>query len=319
MKRFNLAQSLLGCTVFSVVLTTGCTNSQQDALYSKVIDLGRGAVNLQVEQAHMRDVDMTYLERKGSGPAVMLIHGFSANKDAWLKFANELPDDYHLIIPDLAGHGETPAPINGSYDLEQQAQRLNALVAHLGLTQLHIVGNSMGGAISSIYTTIYPEQIQSLTLMDAAGIDGANKSEYYQALENGHNPLIATDKESFENRMQMVMEIQPFLPWPLRPAVMRDTIERVDINREIFADMIATRTRLSETNFPELLTEKVKVPVLIMWGEKDRVLDVSAVPVFKHYLPQAKVVLFPEVGHVPMLEIPEKSANVLAEFIASIQ
>jgi len=84
MKRFNLAQTLFGCAIFSAVLTTGCTNGQQDALYSKVIDMGRGAVHLEVEQTHTVDVDMTYLERKGSGPAVMLVHGFSANKDAWL-------------------------------------------------------------------------------------------------------------------------------------------------------------------------------------------------------------------------------------------
>lgn len=317
MKRFNLAQTLFGCAIFSAVLTTGCTNGQQDALYSKVIDMGRGAVHLEVEKTHTVDVDMTYLERKGSGPAVMLVHGFSANKDAWLKFAMELPDDYHLIIPDLAGHGDTPAPTSGNYDLELQAQRLHALVTHLGLNQFHIAGNSMGGAISAIYAVDHPEQILSLTLMDSAGIDGENKSEYYEALERGTNPLIATDEESFEKRMQMVMEIQPFLPWPLRPALARETINRAEINQEIFTDLLATRTRMNESNFPETLAAKATMPALIMWGEKDRILDVSAVPVFKQYLPQAQVSLFPNVGHAPMLEIPEESAHVLSEFIAS--
>ena len=59
---------------------------------------------------------------------------------------------------------------------------------------------------------------------------------------------------------------------------------------------------------------------LIAWENeisKDRILDVSAVPVFKQYLPQAQVSLFPNVGHAPMLEIPEESAHVLSEFIAS--
>ncbi|MEK9713599.1 MAG: alpha/beta hydrolase, partial [Thalassolituus sp.] len=169
--------------------------------------------------------------------------------------------------------------------------------------------------ISTIYATKYPEHLASLILIDSAGMDGANKSEYFQMLEQGTNPLIADDKESFEFRMDMVMSQPPALPWPLRPALVRDTVARAPLNREIFADMIATRERMSGPEYEALVDEKVEMPALIMWGKEDRVLDVSAVEAFKQIIPQAAVTIYEEVGHVPMLEIPEESAMTVAAFI----
>ena len=310
-KRLTLIPALV-----IALFMTACTAHQQDALLNKVTELGREKAGLVKSQAHTDDIDMVYLERQGTGPVVMMVHGFSANKDTWLRFADALPENYRLIAPDLAGHGQSA--LAESYDLEAQADRLHALASILRLSEFHIVGNSMGGAISVIYASKYPEQIRSLTLIDAAGLDGDTKSDYYKMLEQGSNPLIATDKESFEFRMDMVMEQPPALPWPLRPALTRQTIARADLNREIFADMIATRERLPVDTFGPLISANVTMPTLIMWGAEDRVLDVSAVETFKTYIPQAEVSIFEGIGHVPMLEIPDESAAVLTEFISKI-
>ena len=316
MSLFTSARTLAATAILSATLFSGCTAHQQDALLSKVTEIGREKAGLQLASTHTLDVDMTYLERRTDGPVVMLVHGFSANKDAWLRFASFLPENYHVVVPDLAGHGDTPAA--DSYDLEVQAERLHALAAQLGIAKFHIAGNSMGGAIATIYASKYPEQIESLTLIDAAGMDGANKSDYFRMLEQGTNPLIATDKDSFEFRMDMVMAKPPALPWPLRPALMRQTVARADINRVIFKDMIATRERMSGDDFKQLVDDKVEMPALIMWGDQDRVLDVSAVDTFKTYIPQAQVEIFEGIGHVPMLEIPEESAAVLTRFISHL-
>ena len=306
-------------SIIAAALTTtmtglsGCTAHQQDALFAKVTELGRDKAGLEKHQVETLDIEMTYLERKADGPVIMLVHGFSANKDTWLRFADYLPDNFHIIAPDLAGHGESDKA--DTYDLEAQADRLHALAGKLGIKRFHIAGNSMGGAISTIYATKYPEQLASLILIDSAGMDGANKSEYFQMLEQGTNPLIADDKESFEFRMDMVMSQPPALPWPLRPALVRDTVARAPLNREIFADMIATRERMSGPEYKALVDEKVEMPALIMWGKEDRVLDVSAVEAFKQIIPQAAVTIYDEVGHVPMLEIPEESAMTVTAFI----
>ncbi|MDK2777673.1 MAG: alpha/beta hydrolase [Pseudomonadota bacterium] len=312
-----LLRPLAPLLLISALLLTGCSSAQQDMLYQKTIAMGRQLADTEVRTMNAGDVDMRYLERPGDGPAVLLVHGFSANKDTWLKFVKEFPAPYHLIIPDLAGHGETPAPESGDYNLVRQAERLHSLMNNIGISQFHIAGNSMGGAISAIYATRYPQQVQSLILIDAAGVDAPHKSEYMQALDEGRNPLIASDENSFETRWDMIMSQPPLLPWPLRPAVVRETIAREQINRDIFADMLATREELAAADFEQQLTARVTMPVLIVWGKEDRVLDVSAAAVFKEKLPQADVKIYPGIGHVPMIEIPEKTASLISTFIAT--
>lgn len=308
----------------ALIMTTliglaGCSDQQQDALLEKTINMARDAANLELKQSQLSDVSMTYLERDAEGPVMLLLHGFSANKDNWLQFSYELPENYRLIIPDLAGHGDTPAPKGEDYGLIRQAERLHELMQNLKIDQFHIAGNSMGGAISAIYSTLYPEEIRSLTLIDAAGVDAPKPSEYMEGLKEGKNPLIATDNDSFEYRMDFVMSKAPPLPWPLRPALMRQAVARADINREIFNDMIATKDQLTESGFEAQLEQHVTMPTLIIWGEEDRVLDVSAVEVFKQKIPHAKVKIYPEIGHLPMVEIPAETAELYAEFVASAE
>jgi pimeloyl-ACP methyl ester carboxylesterase len=302
-----------------ILILTACSPSQQDSLLQTVVEMGRDAANLEVKTSKLDDVTMTYLERQGEGPVMLLLHGFSANKDTWIQFAAELPDHYRLIVPDLAGHGDTPAPKGEDYNLIRQAERLNQLMANININKFHIAGNSMGGAISAIYASLYPQQISSLTLIDAAGVDAPNQSEYMAALEAGNNPLIATDEASFEYRMDFVMSKAPLLPWPLRPALMRKTLARQQLNKEIFEDLLATRKQLENSDFEARLSKTITMPTLIIWGEEDRVLDVSAAEVFKQKIPHAQVKIYEGIGHLPMVEIPEETATLYSEFVAGAE
>ena len=302
--------------VAAAYVLIACTATQQDSLYQKALDLGEWKAGLDEQKSEIADIEMNYLIRKGDGPILMLVHGFSANNSTWLQFADKLPDNYYLIAPDLAGHGKSSEA--ESYDLERQAERLKALAEHLNLGPFHIIGNSMGGAISAIYAARFPEDVASLILIDSAGLDGENQSQFFTELEEGHNPLIATDKASFEYRMDLILEKQPPLPWPLRPALIRETVERAELNKVIFADMLATRERMDQGEMSRIISENVTMPALIMWGEKDRVLDVSAVAEFKKVIPQAEVKIYPDLGHVPMLEDPSASAETITQFISRI-
>ena len=302
-----------------IMLISGCTNTQQDTLLDKTMQYGRTAQGFSVGEQNVGDMSLNYMERPGIGPVVLLIHGFSANKETWLKLAAELPDDYYLIAPDLAGHGDSPAPANGDYNLITQTDRLQHLMAAKGFANIHLIGNSMGGAIATIYAARYPDEVASLTLIDAAGVDSPNPSPFMQALSSGKNPLIATDEESFEYRWDMIMEQPPFVPWPIRPAMIRKTINRAEINRIIFDDMLATRDQLQQQDFEAMVEENIHMPVLIIWGAQDRVLDVSSVDVFTSMMPQAETHIMPGTGHVPQIEEADKTAEITAAFIAAVQ
>lgn len=324
--RFTLKQLASSALIISSLFVGGCTTTQQDSLFTEVISLARDSAGLEVKTASAGDVNLTYMERqstdKDNAETIVLLHGFSADKDNWILFTKAVDEKYHVIAIDLAGHGDSEKSLTTDYNLIKQAERLDILLSGLGVNSFHIAGNSMGGAISAIYSLNYREKVKSLTLIDAAGVDGETASEYYKLLEEGKNPLIATDEESFEYRMDFTMTQPPFLPWPLRPSLLRKTLARADINEKIFADMLATKESMGMNNFEQQVQVKMAqdpLPTLIMWGEEDRVLDVSAAAAFKRIIPQATVHIFPEVGHLPMVEIPSESAKVYEEFLASIK
>ena len=86
--------------------------------------------------------------------------------------------------------------------------------------------------------------------------------------------------------------------------------------------MVATKERLKIVDFGQKIKSVMaehQLPTMIMWGKEDRVLDVSAAAAFKQLIPQASVHIFPEIGHLPMVEIPDESAEVYQKFLSTIE
>jgi pimeloyl-ACP methyl ester carboxylesterase len=309
--------------ISSSLILAGCSESQQDSLFESTISFARDSVGLDVKSVQAGDVKLTYMERlaEENSESIVLLHGFSADKDNWIRFTHALDEKYHVIAVDLAGHGDSEQALSTDYNLILQAERLNTLIEEIGIESFHIAGNSMGGAISAIYSLNYPDKVKSLTLIDAAGIDGETPSEYFQALAQGNNPLIATDEKSFNFRMDFTMSQPPLLPWPLKTALLRKTLAREAINKKIFSDILATKEALEANNFHQQIEARIaekKLPTMIMWGKEDRVLDVSAAHAFKQLIPHAHLHIFEDVGHLPMVEIPNESAEVYQQFLANL-
>jgi len=99
---------------------------------------------------------------------IVLVHGFSASKDAWSRFAKHLTAHYHVIVPDLPGHGDThPSPPDATYDIEHQVERLHAFIVHVlnnPSRRYHVIGASMGGFIAGVYASKHPERYSQVRI-----------------------------------------------------------------------------------------------------------------------------------------------------------
>lgn len=303
--------------LFLSIFLSACTQQQEESLYQALNSFALWRADLEAKQAKIGELEMAYLENRTEGSTLLILHGFSARKESWLQFAAPLSDKLHLIIPDQIGHGDSSKNLDLDYKLEQQAQRLHQLMQHKGIKQFHILGNSMGGAIAAIYSVLYPQEILSLTLMNAAGAPDAKPSEFLNMLEQGKNPLISTDEASFDFKLDFVSHKPTYIPTPIKNVLIRQALNNEALYRKIFADMLASKKALIELNFAQKL-KQLKMPALILWGDKDRVLDVSGAERFQHYLANNKVIIYPNVGHIPMIEIPEISARDVGNFINSI-
>lgn len=316
--------SLLVVTLISVV---ACSNQQEDAIYQKTLEIARDYLDLKQKTVKTFDIDMNYLEYKPedtmSPDTIIFAHGFSADKDTWSLFINALNDrkKYHLISLDWAGHGDNVKDLNGDYHLDTQVERLHTLIQSKNIKKFHIVGNSMGGAIAILYSIKYPSHLKSMTLMNSAGALGEHNSEFFTLLEKGTNALIPKNAAEFDIRMDMIMEQPPYLPSPIESSVERATINNYEIFHTIFDDVRESLLEMETKEFKEQLmvsSNKHQIPTLIMWGENDRVIDVSSVHKLKELIPHSELKIYKDIGHAPMIENPSTSSSDYQAFIAGI-
>lgn len=296
-----------GLAVFILVLSlSACSTS----LYKAGIDVERWRAKVNEKSININDLQISYLDG-GSGEVILLIHGFGANKDSWNRFACHLTDKFRVVAVDLPGHGDSTSNLEHKYDVQSQARRLGMFVDKLGLERFHIFGSSMGGLIAIHYTQLYPDRVMTLGLMNSAGVLSPNPSEYMRLLKKGENPLLVNSRDDFENMLKFVMVRPPYMPWFIKNAVYKEYMERRAINQKIFND-ISTAKMLNIAFLSE-----IKLPVFILWGRQDRVLDVSIVHEFEERISDTYVVILDNTGHAPMVEAPETSAGHYLGFLES--
>ncbi|MBP9060780.1 MAG: alpha/beta hydrolase [Rhodoferax sp.] len=307
----HLASTMI--LVFSLLIT-GCASIE-----NKVTDWAVGAersmADLQAKQITVAEFSIPYLEG-GQGPTVFLIHGFQSNKDIWIRFARQLTKQYHVIAIDLPAHGDSNILMDKSYSIAEQSKRVVAIMEKLKLTQpVHVMGHSMGGAIALHVAVTAPQHVRSLALLSAAGVQSPVPSELSRRNQRGENPLIVRNDQDYKNMLAFSMSDAPYIPSPLISSFTRIAIAREPIATKIYQEISNPGSWL---NAEEALP-KIKVPALVIWGDQDKVLDVSCTTVFQRLLPQAQVVIFKDVGHAPQLERTKETAQAYATFLATVK
>ncbi len=242
--------------------------------------------------------------------AVLLLHGFGGDKDNWTRFSKSLTGKYRVIAPDLPGFGESAQHPDWDYSLPPQCERVNGFAEALGLGRFHIAGNSMGGHLAALYTHEYPGQVLSMALFNNSGVGAPDESDLLRALAKGENPLVVDSLEDFDELLAFVAYKQPFVPWPVKGVFAQRALDHAEFNRFIFQFLKSDRASYLEPILPD-----IENPVLILWGEHDRTLDVSSIDVMRPLLPQADVVIMKETGHIPMIERPAETAAHYLEFV----
>ena len=285
----------------------------RQTLYENAINWERSAAGLTESTVQVDDMTIAYLSNASpvAGESIVMVHGFGANKDSWTRLAAELTDEYNIYAVDLPGHGDSSKALDLGYRFEDQVSHLAKILKALSLDQAHMMGNSMGGAITALYAATYPDQIRSAVLFDPAGIL-EYEGELVEQVAEGDNPLIPKKEGDFERLMDLVMEKKPFAPWPIYEVMEEKAIANREINEVIFA---AIRDSGYGPDFRQAIT-RIEAPVLVVWGLEDRVINHRNADVFVDQIPDARKVLLEGVGHVPMVEVPEESAQLVREFLA---
>ena len=297
--------------IISTFFFAGCSKYE---MYDWAIKSKRNSANLELKDLKINDGKLVYLESKkinsNSNETLILIHGFGADTDNWLDLSYELSNNYHLIIPDLPGHGDSFKIDSKKYTISNQTKWLNEFVEKKKIGKFTLIGNSMGGAISINYSYLYPEKLNNLILITSASNSCISvENEYSKLLSKGVNPLVTNNLEDFEKLLDFVMYERSYIPSPILEVLSEKKMERRILDEKIFNDMISSMTQKED------VSNKITTNTLIIWGEYDRVIDLKCASILEKKIKNSKKFVFKNVGHVPQMEVPEELSEVISNFL----
>ncbi|GAA0887532.1 alpha/beta fold hydrolase [Rhodanobacter soli] len=272
------------------------------------------AAHLDKHSVQAGDTHWVYYEG-GQGPTIVLLHGFAADKNVWLKTAKLLTPHFHLIIPDLPGWGDSSRVPDASYNIDAQAGRLDAFVQTLRLQRFLLVGHSVGGAIAGVYASEHPEHVAGLALLDSFGLKGRQNAFDSDALA-GKNPFVYDDRAGFESATSLAFEKPLDLPARFVDVLVKHNQRDHTFIERTFAELREPGQYLSVQN----RLGQLSMPVLGLWCHDDRIVDISALDSLRNGLTSASAISTSTINgcnHMPMLEKPEQTAQILTGFALS--
>lgn len=271
--------------------------------------LHAGLSGLKRRSAQVADHELVWLEGgNAEGPSVVLFHGFASNKENWLSLVPFLLKQYRLYVLDLPGWGESEFNPNLPYGLDDQVARVAAWMDDHVQGTAHVVGNSVGGLVAALLAGRHPELLTSLCLMNPAGGKGEQHTVFEAGLKEGRNPMIVESLAGAHTLMSLAVHNKA-IALALAPMMAQDLISRRHVNRHLFHQMFVNAPN---PNGPGMAANRSKT--LIMWGKEDRLVHYTGAFTYQAIIPHADVILFDGVGHLPMVEIPIRTAKVLQEF-----
>ncbi|MGH2868423.1 MAG: alpha/beta fold hydrolase [Solirubrobacteraceae bacterium] len=258
----------------------------------------------------------------GHGPDVLLLHGLGGTRASLFETAAALSQHYRVHVPDLPGFGSSSKPARGAYNARWFAEAMLAMMDTQGIGTAHIVGNSMGGRVALEMAMTAPERVNALGLLCPA----------VAWVKRGLHPLVRLLRPEFgllPHAFRRGMVASQF--WSM--FYDRDLIDpavgdlMVDEFRRIYHSAGARYAFLSsarniyleapygKTGFYPRLAE-LERPALFVWGTHDRLVPAAFSRQVSKWLPGAQQVVLQNCGHVPQVERPEQTNELLLDFFA---
>jgi pimeloyl-ACP methyl ester carboxylesterase len=271
-----------------------------------------------LRQVDVNGTPVNYVDL-GAGDAepIVFVHGLGGQWQNWLENLPRASLERRVIALDLPGFGLTPMP-RDEITISGYGRCVDALCEKLDLGRVDIVGNSMGGYIAAEAAIQFPQRIDQLLLVSAAGITSADvaRRPIYTA------GRIATALITHFAAQHRAIASRPKTRHVALELVARHpSLLRADLAYEGFFKgagkpgfEAALRANL-EYDFRDRLPD-IRQPTLIVWGEKDSIIPVRDAQEFERLIPDSRKVVMKDTGHIPMAERPGAFNNVMMEFLA---
>jgi pimeloyl-ACP methyl ester carboxylesterase len=243
-----------------------------------------------------------FVEGPVEGKAVVFVHGLGGRAEDWRNLAPAVAESgFRVYLPDLPGYGQSEQPADFSYSVRDEAEAVVGFMDALGIQDADLGGWSMGGGIAQHVAANHPERVRKLLLFDSEGI-----YEKPQWDVNLNTPKTPADLD----RLDALLMPQP--P-DVAPYIARDILRRSRENAWVIHRAIEN----TGNDATDKLLPSLKMPVLIIWGELDRITPVSQGKKISELVPQSQMEVFPGCGHLAPSQCADDIGPVVVEFLIS--
>lgn len=264
-----------------------------------------------MKRARVRGIEMAY-DDVGSGPAVVLLHGYPFNRSMWREQAEFLSSSYRVITPDLRGLGETP-PVGETATMTEMAQDVDALLNELDIRRVMVGGLSMGGYVALAFYRRFPLRVRALILADTraqSDTDEARRSRMEQAetiLRDGMEAIA-------DGFLSKVLAPATLAERPHVVARVREMITSTD-PRGAAAALQGMAARSDQTfHLPSFLA-----PALVIVGSLDQLTTTQDAELLHREIRGARLEVIEGAAHLSNIERPDAFNHALADFLQTLQ
>jgi len=237
-----------------------------------------------------------------SGPAVVLVHGLGGRAEDWLSLSRFLVKaGFRVYTPDLIGYGRSEKPADFSYAVHDEAEQVVAFLDVMGLRQVDLGGWSMGGGIAQHVAGKHPERVRRLILFDSIGI--WEKPDWNVGL------FTPTSPAELDQLDALLMPNPPQVPGFIAQDILRISKNRAWVIHR------ATDSMLTGQDATDNLLPQLKMPVLIVWGAKDRIIPLSIGEKMQALVPHSRLAVFPGCGHLAPGQCADRIAPTVVDFL----
>lgn len=277
----------------------------------------RGFAGISARDVHLSDGTRLRLVESGDAkaPPVLLVHGFGASAYQWrFLFASLAEAGYHVLGPDLPGHGFSQLTFpDGEYTREHFARRVMLLLDALQIERAPVIGHSMGGAIVAELAWRFPERVERLALMSAAGL---GQVPWRARLMTAIPDVLAPHAKPFVSREAARLVLRdvygPDATWTVRD---EDELLAPYAQAEIFRAMLRTLKEFDFTLHPPERLAQLPAGTLVLFGDADKVVRPADLDARVAAIPGSRLVWLPRVGHLPHVEAAAQVGALLTEFL----
>ncbi|WP_248802802.1 acetoin dehydrogenase dihydrolipoyllysine-residue acetyltransferase subunit [Pseudomonas sp. MWU13-2100] len=243
-----------------------------------------------------------FFERGEGGEPLLLVHGFGGDLNNWLFNHEALAAGRRVIALDLPGHGESSKQLQRG-DLDELSGVLLALLDHLQIPVVHLVGHSMGGAISLNTARLAPQRVRSLTLIGSAGLGEHINDEYLQGFVEAasRNALKPSLVQLFSNAQMVNRQM-------LEDMLKYKRLEGVDAALRLLVAKLFPDGR--QTQDLRGVVQEGRQPVLLIWGSDDAII-----PAVHGEGLTARIEILPGQAHMVQMEAAEQVNRLILDFV----